>query len=287
MSPRVGNSLGDRADAAFMTISGYSDVDGTEPDRLVRALDRRSSASLYEPYRAALMSAVADTTGPVLDVGAGGGHLVERLLARQPGRVVLGVDPSHELTRTALAAGRPVLVGTGAALPFPSASIGCLVAERVLQHVAAVEDALHEMARVAARGATLVLADPDHGRVALGVPGQQDLADRLVRWRAIEGTASPDAVVRTLAWLRSTGWAVSQQTFMCHSSDFAQARTVTNFPEWADLARSAGVPVSEREVDAWVAHWRAVETACGRGPAWFHWPVVLTIARRSCPGQST
>ena len=115
----------------------------------------------------------------------------------------------------------------------------------------------------------------------MGVPGQQDLADRLVRWRAIEGTASPDAVARTLVWLRSTGWVVSQQTFMCHSSDFAQARTVTNFPEWADLALSAGVPVSEGEVDAWSAHWRAVEASRDGGPAWFHWPVVLTIARRS------
>lgn len=264
-----------------MTVSGFLDVDANNPERLLASLDRRATTVLYREYREALVAVIASTLGTVVDVGAGAGHLVERLQAELPGRPVVGVDPSHVLSRAALAAGRTVVLGSGARLPFPAESAGCLVAERVLQHVVDLEDTLSEMARVAAPNGVLVIADPDHAGVRLAVPGLQDLSDRLVRWRATAGTAAPDAAVRARTWFTENDWHVTQRVFNCTTGCYADARPITNFPEWATLAKTAGQPVTDADVSAWDAHWRDLEARGATAEEWFHWPIVLTTARRN------
>lgn len=263
-----------------MTKSGFYDVDQNDPARLVAALDRRSSARLYELYRAAIVRAVETTTGPVLDVGAGAGHLVDRLSALSDGRLVLGIEPSSALVEAARSAGRPVIRSTGAALPFRQASVGCVIAERVLQHVDDVAAVLAEMDRVLKAGGLLLAADPDHQMVRLAVPHLQDLADRLVRWRARSGTACPEAVAVSCTWLRDRGYSVTQETFRCATANFSDARVITNFPEWAQLAREAGEDVSPDEAADWEEHWRQQASAEADQSAWFYWPVVITAASR-------
>jgi ubiquinone/menaquinone biosynthesis C-methylase UbiE len=272
-----------RYDPDYVSKSGFHDVDQNDPARLVASLDRRSTAQLYEPYRTALLRFVLTTTGLILDVGAGGGHLVDRIAAAYPDRDVLGVDPSAALVAAAHAAGRPVLRSTGSALPFQSATAGCVIAERVLQHVYDVPAVLVEMDRVLQRGGLLLLVDPDHPAVRLEVPHLQGLADHLVRWRARAGTVSPAAAELSRSWLEAHGYSVSQETFWCSTADFTAARVITNFPEWAKLARDAGENVSTGELDAWEEHWRRMSGTQVDASAWFDWPIVLTAATRPGP----
>lgn len=265
----------------MVTKSGFHDVDHNDPARLVAALDRRSSARLYAPYRDSLLRRIESTGGPVVDVGAGGGHLVERIAAALHGQVVLGVEPSSALVRTALEAGRAVVRGEGHEIPLPDASAKCVISERVLQHVEDIQAVLAEIDRVLQINGLVLLADPDHAAVRLSVPHLQDLADRLVRWRARAGTASPAAAALSLAWLSDNGYTATQETFWCSTADFTDARVVTNFPEWAQLSKDSGEVVSGEEVAAWEAHWRNAADSPASGDAWFNWPIVVTEARKT------
>lgn len=264
-----------------VTKSGFNDVDQNDPARLVAALDRRSSALLYEPYRTAMLGHVTTTSGPIIDVGAGGGHLVDRIATSHEGRLVVGVEPSAALVKAAHSAGGQIVRAAGEALPLAPSSVGCAIAERVLQHVDDVPAVLAEMDRVLGPGGLLLLADPDHRAVRLRVPRLQHLADRLVHWRARAGTASPGAVGLCHSWLSGHGYSVRQETFLCTTSSFAEARTITNFPEWAHLAKEDGEDVSLPDVSAWEDHWRRVADSGANKTAWFHWPVVLTLASRT------
>lgn len=195
--------------------------------------------------------------------------------------MVLGVEPSAALVRTALKAGRTVVRGVGNEIPLPDASVKCVISERVLQHVADIPAVLKEVGRVLQIDGLLLLADPDHAAVRLSVPHLQDLADRLVRWRARVGTASPAAVSLSQDWLSDHGYTVTKETFWCSTADFTDARVVTNFPEWAQLSKDAGESVSDEDVAAWEEHWRSVAGSQVTGDAWFNCPIVVTEASKT------
>lgn len=260
--------------------SEFSDVDGTRPEHLVASLQRRSSARLYEPYRSFILESVASTSGAVVDVGAGGGHMLGRLASAFPHRFAVGVEPSAALVEVAASHGRPVVRASSEALPFGSSSVGCVIAERVLQHVYDVPTAISEMLRVLEPGGCIVLADPDHASVLLRVPELQELAGRLVAWRARAGTATPDAAHVSRRLLESEGLHVSQRMFTCATSSYADARVLTNFPEWARLARLGGEDVEEGEMLGWESLWGEVAEGRMSSPEghWFQWPVVVTVA---------
>ena len=85
----------------------------------------------------------------VLDVGTGEGQ-VARLAAEVGAATVVGVDPTRaQLAVAAERAGGPAYVRAGAAaLPFADAAFDAVVACLVFEHVAAVDEALAEVARV-------------------------------------------------------------------------------------------------------------------------------------------
>jgi len=257
-----------------MTISGFADVDNNDPHRLTRSLHVRASAVLYEAYRRRLRSLIDSADGLVVDVGAGVGTLVGQLC---PTRAVIGVEPSRALATSALALGRPVVLGPGSALPFPDATVGVVVIERVLQHVAGLEAVLAECARVVVPGGLILVVDPDHGRAEVAPAGLADLGRQLCAWRAAVGTLSPGAAARTAAWATGAGLVVDVETFWCSTEVFADARQLTNFPEWARLAAEAGADVGAAQVLAWERAWLAA--AEGALPFTFSWPITLTAAR--------
>jgi len=213
-------------------------------------------------------------------VGVGVGTLVGQL---RPTRVVIGVEPSRALASAALALGRPVILGSGDLMPFPDAAVGVVIAERVLQHVGDLEAVLTECARVVAPGGLILTADPDHGHAEIAPAGLDILGRQLCAWRALAGTVSPDAAARTGSWARARGMAVEVETFWCRTEDYADARLLTNFPEWARLAAEAGAGVSEGQVTDWEQAWKAA--AAGDLPFRFAWPVTLTAVRLPPPGQ--
>ena len=264
-----------------MTVSGYSDVDSNDPVRLVGSLARRATVQLYEPYREALLAQVAGTSGLVVDVGAGGGHLLRRISTVMPGRAAIGVEPSTAMASVACAAGNRVVLGSGSNLPLRDGVAGCVVAERVLQHVPDVRSVLVDAERVLGGTGKILAVDPAHAEVRLAAPAIQDLADRLVAWRARCGLASPDAASVAGNWLTRSGFTVAQATYWCETSEYVPARSITNFPEWAQLAQDAGEDISNLAVRTWEQHWTRVATTGEADVSpWFHWPMVLTAAMR-------
>lgn len=263
-----------------MTVSEFSQVSPANASRLALSLERRSTARLYTKYRRVMYDAIAQTQGLVIDVGAGIGHLVATLAHHHPSRVVIGVEPSYDLTKVATQNSCNMVVATGSALPIPSQHAGCVVAERVLQHVHDVDTVVSEMVRICSLNGTVVCVDPDHARVKLHVPPLQDLANRLVKWRSSEGLASPQAPSETANVLARHGFAVEQMTLWCTTNRFDDARCVANFPEWANLAApTENIPQSA--IDEWETYWDIVRRSPVSPGEWFSWPIVVTIASRS------
>jgi SAM-dependent methyltransferase len=108
-----------------------------------------------------------DALGPsgdgvrVVDVGCGTGEDVVAVATGR--RVVVGVERSTRMAHEARRrhAALPLLVADGRQLPFPSASVDGVRADRVLQHLADAPGALGEWRRVLRPGGVLVTFDPD------------------------------------------------------------------------------------------------------------------------------
>ena len=123
---------------------------------------RALQAARHESLVAQVVGLLAPFTGDerALDVGCGTGALAY-VLAERVGEVV-GVDESEAYVAAArehAPAGCTFVVGDATALPFPYGDfdlVGCL---RVLHHVRRPELVVSELARVARRGGTILLAD--------------------------------------------------------------------------------------------------------------------------------
>ena len=95
--------------------------------------------------------------GAVLDVGCGSSRMIGAL---PPGSV--GVDVLQRKLRYARRFGRPLVRGSGFALPFPDASFPCVLCSQVIEHVPKQSPILDELCRVLAPGGRLVLGTPDY-----------------------------------------------------------------------------------------------------------------------------
>jgi SAM-dependent methyltransferase len=102
--------------------------------------------------------------GPTLEIGTGPGR--DALALIEAGLTVIGVDLSLGHASRAVSRGVTMTVASARALPLATGSIGALWSMSTLMHIPAVaiEDALREIARVLAPGAT----------VAIGVYGGAD-----------------------------------------------------------------------------------------------------------------
>lgn len=125
---------------------------------LVRAIECRHLAAI--PMRR-----------PILDLGCGDG-VFGRVLFAEP--IDVGVDASAAelaIARTAESY-RVLLQANGAALPCADASFETVVSNGVLEHVADLDSALHEIARVLRPGGRLVFSVPgtgEHDYLAISV----------------------------------------------------------------------------------------------------------------------
>jgi SAM-dependent methyltransferase len=97
--------------------------------------------------------------GAVLDVGCGSSRIIGALPA---GSVALDVLPNK--LRYARRYGKPLVRGSGFALPFADASFSCVLCSQVIEHVPIDSPILSELARVLAPGGRLVLGTPDYDR---------------------------------------------------------------------------------------------------------------------------
>jgi SAM-dependent methyltransferase len=97
--------------------------------------------------------------GAVLDVGCGSSKIISAL---PPGSVALDVLPNK--LRYARRYGKPLVRGSGFALPFADASFPCVLSSQVIEHVPMDSPIISELCRVLAPGGRLVLGTPDYDR---------------------------------------------------------------------------------------------------------------------------
>ena len=97
--------------------------------------------------------------GAVLDVGCGSSRIIGAL---PPGSV--GLDTLFRKLRYARRYSKPLVRGSGFAVPFPDASFRCVLCLQVIQHVPKDPKILDELCRVLAPGGRLVLGTPDYAR---------------------------------------------------------------------------------------------------------------------------
>jgi dolichol-phosphate mannosyltransferase len=123
-----------------------------------RAYDSRIFLQRYwQRSRHRHVMALIAGEGPVLDVGCGSSRIIEGL---PPGSVA--VDVLHRKLRYARRFKKPLVRGSGFALPFPDASFPCVLCSQVIEHVPKGSPILDELCRVLAPGGRLVLGTPDY-----------------------------------------------------------------------------------------------------------------------------
>lgn len=116
-------------------------------ERLARRIAAYRFAEGDDP-REVLFGAVAEgAPRRVLEVGCGDGWFSERV-RRELGCEVVAVDQSRHMVELTRSRGVEALVGDAAELPFEDGSFDCAVAAWMLYHVARLEQALAELARV-------------------------------------------------------------------------------------------------------------------------------------------
>jgi ubiquinone/menaquinone biosynthesis C-methylase UbiE len=157
--------------------------------------DEMGALGLDAPaVEAALLRALPEPLGRVLDIGTGTGRLLELLAPRA--RLAVGLDASRAML--ALARSRLARAGLGDAsvrladmyrLPFADGSFDLAVLQMVLHYAEEPAGVLAEAARVLASGGRLVVVD-------LAPHGRAKLAERLAhRWPGF----APDAMASLLA----------------------------------------------------------------------------------------
>lgn len=97
--------------------------------------------------------------GPVLDVGCGSSRIISAL---PPGSVAVDILPQK--LRYARRYGKPLVRGSGFALPFADASFPCVLCSQVIEHVPMDSPIISELLRTLAPGGRLVLGTPDYDR---------------------------------------------------------------------------------------------------------------------------
>jgi len=142
--------------------ASYDDVADVYDTRFADELDAKpADRELLERF-------VASTTGPLVDIGCGPGHIGAFVRAR--GHRVVGLDLSPAMARRASARLDGAVVGDVRALPFADRSIGGIVAFYSLIHVRRPElvGALGEIRRVLRPGGrTLFSAHEGTGDVVV------------------------------------------------------------------------------------------------------------------------
>lgn len=110
----------------------------------------------WQRRRFALVAALLDDTGRVLDIGCGASQIIRS----RPAMIGLDVNAGklRYLRRT-----NPLLVrGSAFALPVRSGSMSAVLCSEVIEHIPKSDDLLLEMNRVLEPGGSLVLGTPDY-----------------------------------------------------------------------------------------------------------------------------
>lgn len=148
----------------------------------------------------------------VLDIGPGDGWPALPVAAARPDLQIIGVDPSPLRIRVCIENARRLgfgnarfVVGDGAALPLPTASIDLVTAASSIEEASAPEGVLTEIARVLRPGGVLRASSQDW---RLGVPGWESI----MLWEGASMPSPPAGSARLVAASNATSGAGASDT---------------------------------------------------------------------------
>jgi len=174
-------------------MPGFSSVDDSpDPVRLVRYLDAAATAQSGIKAYTVAAHALKSPSGPILDIGSGGGH--DLVLFAGAGMAPVGLEPSGTLLAGArIRAPEAQLVrGVGQRLPFRDECFSGVRIERVLQHVEEPDAILAEAVRVLRRDGLLTVFEPDWSRLTYRTEDGEESASWL--------TSAPQPAIGGQLW---------------------------------------------------------------------------------------
>lgn len=147
------------------------------------------------PYFRAMLRAVEDRfyqeihlPEPVFDLGSGDGHFASVAFEK---KIDVGLDPwvAPTLEAKAMNAYKLLILGDGAASPFPTASFGSVISTSVLEHIPDINPVIREVSRILKPGGKFVFCVPNHrfpeklwGRKVLNTFGLRRLGESYARF---------------------------------------------------------------------------------------------------------
>lgn len=199
---RAGHSF-DVARQGHVNLLGHAAPANADTAEMLAARERFLDAGHYAPIADALARRLAGCRR-VIEVGAGTGHYLARVLDANPDAVGLATDVSPFAARRAARAHArmgAVVADTWAGLPVRSSAADALLCVFAPRNPA-------EFARVVAQGGLLLVVTPNPGHLAqaresLGLLGLED--DKLAKLnRSLVGAFEPVATLR-LHWTMQLG----------------------------------------------------------------------------------
>ena len=206
----------------------------------------------------------------IIELGCGAARLARGLLTRWPDCTVTGleVDAVQHAKNLAHPQDGLTFVAAGAqAVPFPDASFDLALMLKSLHHVpmAAMDQALEEVARVLRPGGYLYVSEPIYG-------GAMNELVRLYNDEGVVRPAAQAALDRALAtgqrWEAVTERRFAQAAHFANFEDFAQRMM---YPSFADHKVDAAMLAKVRAV---------FEPHCGEQGADFMRPMHVRLLRR-------
>jgi ubiquinone/menaquinone biosynthesis C-methylase UbiE len=151
---------------------GYQKSDALiEFERWSRRYDRSLLQKLvFKPAHRMMLDVLGPEPGKVLDIGCGTGRFAARLLKREPGARVWGLDLSPGMLGRSRQRGRAlggrlqVVQGDSERLPFASDSFDAVTCAHSFHHYPRQPAVLREMHRVLRPGGRLLIVDGDRDR---------------------------------------------------------------------------------------------------------------------------
>jgi SAM-dependent methyltransferase len=192
--------------------------------------------------REIVFDAIAEV-GPrsVLEVGCGQGELAERVL-HELGAEVTALDQSERMVELTRARGVDASVGDAQNLPFPDASFDVAVAAWMLYHVADLNRALGELARVLRPGGRLVAATnhTDHLLEMFDLVGAR-------RWEYAFGGHDAEALLRSHFAVVQERDASGTVTFRDAGAIRSYLRSAARWAAYADRVPELDEPLVARK----------------------------------------
>ena len=248
--------------------------DAPDPGVFVRFLDVAAAMDTIRVQRERTYALLAVRAGDhLLDAGCGLGDVVRALarLVGAGGRVV-GVDTSDVMLAQARERSRgqdlPIEFQRAdiTRLPFPDASFAGSRAERVLEHLAAPEHAVAELARVTRPGGRVVVVSPDTGTYTMDAPGLDERTTRAILHEHGQRQAQPWMGRRLYSLFRAAGLAeVTAEGHTHPGTELARVPQIEAALRKATERARTGGAITEAEGAAW---WQALE-AGDRAGLWF------------------